>query len=605
MRQVALGLVFGGFLAFAPPAPAQTCVADCDGNGAISIGELITAVGIALDRTPVAECPAADPNGDGRVAINELIVAVGAALGECAAEATVTPTPRDTIMITGGCRQPGPSGLRPCDLDTLIVAWRCDGIAGCIDSIPARTRLGDGGVKASGNFAFPVDRAEAARAAVLLEASITEVTLFRTMDLGGVSGAAFSLVAGLPLDERHFDISPSSEATVRLLDQEGLELFTPEGVRALFAAVDAANAATDFAGLDAEEAAALALAVAVADPTVQQVLAAYRLTPTPTAATPLPPTSTATASPPSTPTGTAPASATASPPATSTATRTATATITTTAAASPTVTLTATSTGTATRSATPTQSGTPTRTATRTGTATGTGTSTRTSTPTRTATRTATATSTATATRTGTPTRTPTRTATATGTATASGTVTLTRTATLTPTPTRTPTPFLTAQITTDRGCIETGNNPVYTVGEQATIFFQIDGFSAGMDIAEAQVDLFDFVDGSPVGSTNLGVQPTGTTLGFQVGISPPIGTETLVLEAEGGQGPLTTQAQCSFHVVAAAGCMTACDCPPEQRCVAGMCQIQGNALYCCTSGTCPAGEQCQFPAGGFSLCGP
>jgi len=152
------------------------------------------------------------------------------------------------------------------------------------------------------------------------------------------------------------------------------------------------------------------------------------------------------------------------------------------------------------------------------------------------------------------------------------------------------------------RGCIETGDNPVYAVGEQATLFFRVDGFSAGMAITEAQVEIFDFIDGAPTGSIDLGVQPTGVTLGLQVGISPPTGTETLLLVAEGGQGPLDDESQCSFHVVSPE-CTTACDCPPEQRCLGGVCQIAGNALYCCTSMTCPMGEQCQHPAGGFDTC--
>ncbi len=59
------------------------CAGDCDGNGAVSIAELIRAVNIALEITDVANCRAADVNGDGRVTIAELIRAVGSALDGC------------------------------------------------------------------------------------------------------------------------------------------------------------------------------------------------------------------------------------------------------------------------------------------------------------------------------------------------------------------------------------------------------------------------------------------------------------------------------------------------------------------------------------------
>jgi Ca2+-binding EF-hand superfamily protein len=40
-------------------------------------------VNIALGNAPVSSCPAFDRNGDGEVSINELIAAVNAALNGC------------------------------------------------------------------------------------------------------------------------------------------------------------------------------------------------------------------------------------------------------------------------------------------------------------------------------------------------------------------------------------------------------------------------------------------------------------------------------------------------------------------------------------------
>jgi hypothetical protein len=64
-----------------PPTP--TCVGDCDGDGEVSIGELITGVNISLGNQQISVCPAFDANGDGQVGINELIQAVNNALEGC------------------------------------------------------------------------------------------------------------------------------------------------------------------------------------------------------------------------------------------------------------------------------------------------------------------------------------------------------------------------------------------------------------------------------------------------------------------------------------------------------------------------------------------
>ncbi len=74
----AVGLLVGA------SAQAQ-CAGDCDGDGAVSIGELITAVNVALSRVEVSACAAADVDGSGGVAINELISAVNSALRGCPA----------------------------------------------------------------------------------------------------------------------------------------------------------------------------------------------------------------------------------------------------------------------------------------------------------------------------------------------------------------------------------------------------------------------------------------------------------------------------------------------------------------------------------------
>ncbi len=72
----------------ATPSPTRTntripCNGDCDGDGQVTVAELIRIVRIGLDLQPVSDCPAADRNDDGAVAIAELIAAVNRALNGC------------------------------------------------------------------------------------------------------------------------------------------------------------------------------------------------------------------------------------------------------------------------------------------------------------------------------------------------------------------------------------------------------------------------------------------------------------------------------------------------------------------------------------------
>jgi len=66
-----------------PTAPPTSGVVpgDCDGNGLVTVDELMRAIAIALDTMAAKACPAADVNHDGMVGTDELVRAVNAALG--------------------------------------------------------------------------------------------------------------------------------------------------------------------------------------------------------------------------------------------------------------------------------------------------------------------------------------------------------------------------------------------------------------------------------------------------------------------------------------------------------------------------------------------
>jgi len=68
---------------FPTRTPPRICTGDCDGDGTVTINELIMGVNIALGSAPLGNCSAYDKNGDGVVAVDELITAVNAALNGC------------------------------------------------------------------------------------------------------------------------------------------------------------------------------------------------------------------------------------------------------------------------------------------------------------------------------------------------------------------------------------------------------------------------------------------------------------------------------------------------------------------------------------------
>jgi hypothetical protein len=91
------------WLAFGASA-AAACPGDCDGDGRVTIAELIRGVNIALGNAPVTNCPAFDLNGNGLVAINELVAAVNATLNGCPIEPIFPANYRETYSIVRDCR---------------------------------------------------------------------------------------------------------------------------------------------------------------------------------------------------------------------------------------------------------------------------------------------------------------------------------------------------------------------------------------------------------------------------------------------------------------------------------------------------------------------
>ncbi|MDX2170233.1 MAG: hypothetical protein SF182_24390 [Deltaproteobacteria bacterium] len=65
--------------------PALACTGDCNGDGEVTIEELMKGVNIDLGAAPMAECPVWDAAGDGAVTVDELLAGVKAAIDGCPA----------------------------------------------------------------------------------------------------------------------------------------------------------------------------------------------------------------------------------------------------------------------------------------------------------------------------------------------------------------------------------------------------------------------------------------------------------------------------------------------------------------------------------------
>lgn len=88
------------------------CGADCDGNGRVTVDELVTGVDIALKPSDLDRCARMDVNGDGAVTVDELVTAVNATLGGCVdrgqtvyrlvSDSGISPPPEAGQRITEG-----------------------------------------------------------------------------------------------------------------------------------------------------------------------------------------------------------------------------------------------------------------------------------------------------------------------------------------------------------------------------------------------------------------------------------------------------------------------------------------------------------------------
>ena len=78
--------------------PTPSCGGDCNGDGEVTVDELLAMVNVALGNAAESACPAGDGNHDGQITIDEILTAVNAALNGCAT--IPPPRPTDTPRVT-------------------------------------------------------------------------------------------------------------------------------------------------------------------------------------------------------------------------------------------------------------------------------------------------------------------------------------------------------------------------------------------------------------------------------------------------------------------------------------------------------------------------
>lgn len=115
-------------LALQPP-----CVGDCNGDGQVTIDEILTMVNIALGNLDIASCMNGDANGDGHITIDEILTAVNNALNGCApTPPTPTATPTNTPVLT-----PTPTATATQTPLNVSGSWREDQYALASSTCPA------------------------------------------------------------------------------------------------------------------------------------------------------------------------------------------------------------------------------------------------------------------------------------------------------------------------------------------------------------------------------------------------------------------------------------------------------------------------------------
>lgn len=110
-------------------APARACPGDCDSDGTVTVAELVSAVSMALGRSPL-DCDHLDTDGDGIPSVAELIAAVGSTMSGCPT-ATVTMPAASHTPTTKSTSTPAATATPTVQTSTPTPVESATAAAGC------------------------------------------------------------------------------------------------------------------------------------------------------------------------------------------------------------------------------------------------------------------------------------------------------------------------------------------------------------------------------------------------------------------------------------------------------------------------------------------
>ncbi|HVM96882.1 MAG TPA: hypothetical protein VMT89_10860, partial [Candidatus Acidoferrales bacterium] len=98
-RSIVVAALAASWISFTSPAVRALCQGDCNGDGLVTVDELIRAVSISLENTatPYRLCPPVDTNGDAAVTVDEIVSAVNVSATACPETEQVYRAPEQTL----------------------------------------------------------------------------------------------------------------------------------------------------------------------------------------------------------------------------------------------------------------------------------------------------------------------------------------------------------------------------------------------------------------------------------------------------------------------------------------------------------------------------
>jgi len=120
-----MGTVLVALVRLAPGGALGQCYGDCNGNGVVTVDEILIGVNIALGNTRIDDCLPGNVNSDGQITVDEILAAVNNALNGCELQAPELVGTWDSVsMVVNGTSTDCPGEIEV--TETISVACFTD-----------------------------------------------------------------------------------------------------------------------------------------------------------------------------------------------------------------------------------------------------------------------------------------------------------------------------------------------------------------------------------------------------------------------------------------------------------------------------------------------